>query len=465
MYEPKPSLGRFQDEALSFMKERDYGALFLPMGTGKSFVVIEWIKWKLRSADYSILPILIVAPKTVCHTWSSELRKFGPDIKFVSAADGTPSTRRAAVEVATDLESDILIANYEYLLRLQTLGLMPQTVICDESTRIKNVKAKRSKAAYAIGRGAKHRWILTGSPVPRGMEDIYGQASFLSDGALGLGNSKWVFLNRYFYAIPLGNSRQRMWKINTSQIDAIRKKVAPHSFRRERRQCLRLPEKIYQTQFVDMAPKTKKLYKEAVDFWRINGRETDYALAVDLWLRILCLGFDNDWNSIDCLKYNALADLLDDIGDAQIVIWTNFRKENKRVLEVVEKVGRKPVAITGEVSHGDRETRLRAFEQGTVDTAVIGEQVGAFGLNELRDADYVIYFSNGYDLELRQQSEDRTYRAGRVRPCTYVDFLTRGSIEQHIHKVLAGKEQISAAFLSVRDYIIAQVEKEIGCGG
>lgn len=444
MYESTPSLGSYQDDALQFMRGRRHGAIFLPMGTGKTWVMIEWIKEQLRN-NIPVLPVLIVAPKAVCHTWENELIRFGEGLSYTTAYDGTVSERREIVKaVMSNEEFDILIVNYEMLTRFPPV-INPTTIILDESTRIKNTKAARTKAAYRIGRFVKFKWILTGSPIPRGVEDIYGQIYFLDQGTT-LGKNYWAFMQRYFRAISIGAGR-RMWQVSPTGTQQIKQRVAPLIFQRDRKECLRLPEKIYSRRMVTMNEEIKRHQTQVLSYWRLEGKETNSHLAVDSWLRMLASGHSSDWTPINCDKYAACIDMLDDIDrNERVVVWTNYVAENKRLVKEIRKAGYSVISIIGEVSHDDRRDALRSFESSDIRICVISEQCGAFGLNELRDANYVCYFSNGYDLELRQQSEDRTFRAGREVPCNYIDLVTEGSIEQHILDLLETKSQMSEAF-------------------
>lgn len=444
MYEPAESLGSYQNEALQFMSQRRHGAIFLPMGTGKTWVVIEWIKAQLRNG-IDPLPVLIVAPKSVCHTWENELIRFGQGLSFTTAYEGPVSERRDIVKsVLSANEFDILIINYEMLTRMPpTIG--PTTIILDESTRIKNTKAARTKAAYRVGHYAKYKWILTGSPIPRGVEDIYGQIYFL-DGGATLGKNYWAFLQRYFSSVPIAPGR-RMWKISSAGTQQIKQRVAPLIFQRDRKECLRLPEKIYSRRMVEMHEEIKCHQAHVLEYWRLEGKETNSRLAVDAWLRMLASGHTGDWIPTACNKYASCLELVDDIDLSEsVVIWTNFIKEHKRLVSTLVSAGHSVVSIIGEVTQDARTLALRQFESRKARICVISEQCGAFGLNELREANFVVYFSNGYDLELRMQSEDRTFRAGREVPCNYIDLVTTGTIEQHILDLLETKNQMSESF-------------------
>lgn len=442
MFEPVKSIGMYQDYALDFMQGRHYGAIFLPMGTGKTYVMIEWMKKQKRDAIQAF-PVLILAPKMVCHTWCDELRKFGNGLSWVTAYDGSVASRVAKVQELSF--ADITIANYETAPKL--LGRTYRTVICDESTRIKNPKAVRSKAVYAIGQRATFRWILTGSPVPKGVEDIYGQIYFLDQGKL-LGKNKWAFTNRFFSPVPLGNGRQ-MWTISNANVQRIREIVSPLTFYRKREDCISLPGKLRSVRSIPMSPVIREHTNHIKEYWRHEGREADNALTITAWLRMLCAGFAGDWNPIECGKYSALVELLGDfdLGRDRVVVWTWYTKEQDRVVATLQTDGYKVVAIQGKDPHHVRQSRLAQFERGEISICVISIATGAFGLNELANADAVIYFSNSYDLELRQQSEDRTYRAGRTIPCVYIDLVTEGSIEQHIADILRTKDVKSQSFL------------------
>lgn len=463
MYEPMDPLGSYQEEAIQFMSEREVGAIFLPMGVGKTFCAIEWIKRRKRLECMNTFPVVIFAPKIVCNSWCEEMKKFGAGLTYTDLSNGPSIQRLKQLDLAIALDTDVIITNYEMANHIRNKTSVFNTVIVDESTRIKNVKAKRSQAIVAIGKKASFRWILTGFPVTKSIMDVYGQILFLDHGQR-LGTTYWQFLNRYCSPIQFGPGK-RGWVPKSTAVYEIRGRITPIMFQRDREQCVAMPGKNYVELIVEPTEEQSRVSKEIFDYWRVNGREMTNALSVDMAFRQCSLGFirgDGDSPAprfIGSSRYAAIRDLINDGGCVRAAVWTNFRAEQAELFRVLSESGARTYAINGSTDHRDRTRYLQSFEKGNCDVLIISEQVGSFGLNELRDADISIYCSNSYDLELRKQSEDRIYRAGRRDRPTYYDIVTRDSIDVHILKLLKSKNEASKAF--IRSAVLDSMEASL----
>lgn len=459
MFEPCTPLGDYQSEAIQFLNKNRQAAIFLPMGTGKTFCVIESLKMFKRVGIHDAFPVIIFAPKIVCHSWVTEIQRFGNGLTYVDISNGPSQKRLNIMQDALADDVDIFITNYEFAPKMDKLFTkLFGTVICDESTRIKNPKAQRSKAVYEIARCATYRRILTGSPITRGLEDIYGQAYCLDQGDR-LGSTLWKFYNRYFSPIDYGPG-QRGWVPKSGSTDRVKSVLRDVTFKKDRTDCYTLPDKRYVEIKVAPSAGQRKAFREITDYWRLNGREMFNALAIDSAMRQVACGFimGDEPMAYPCEKYIVLPELIQDAGeDSRVVVWTNFRIEQQRTIDILRDEGISCAAINGSTPHEDRTQHLMEFRDGHLPVIVISEQVGAFGLNELADADLIVYMSNSYDLELRKQSEDRTYRAGRKTSPVYYDLIVEGSIEEHILEILKSKHQLSKEFM--RDMVLRKLEE------
>lgn len=439
-YTPNDPIGQYQLEALDFMKSRESGALFLPMGTGKSWIIIEWMRYNYFNGN--VFPVLIIAPVPVCYTWIREIEKFAPELSCVNMFHGTWNERYE--RYIDNMDRDVFIINYESVCKLpETDYQVFQTVVCDESTKTKNPQAKRTKSIHKMAEAIPYRWICTGTPIPNGIIDIWSQA-FIIDRGSSLGTNFWRFRNRFF--TPRQLDRGRFYVPQSGAEKDIRSRIRKYIFSRLRSECLTLPEQIFTFRTAEPTKEMRLLETEIKTMWRQQGTETNTPLVVDTWLRKLALGFDINWNAVPCNKYAVLADTLQEIGEAQVVIWTNFHEETDRIVSTLQSCGWFPEVVDGRVDHERRSRILTLFESGEVSIIIVSTAVGAFGINELRWADYAIYFSNNYDYELRRQSEDRLLRAGRTCSPIYIDIVTTNSIEQHITDILQRKERVDATF-------------------
>ena len=248
-------------------------AYFMEMGTGKSKVLID-NACMLYDAG-KIKGLLVIAPKGVCPVWAeNELPTHLPDhITTRIARWSTNLTVAKKKEINHLFESNddlnILIINIDALITKKGASVIDSflnarlcMVAIDESTVIKNPKAKRTKAAIKLGNFARYRRILTGSPVTKSPLDIYSQCDFLNSHLLGF-SSYYGFRNRYAIMQDMHFGGRRIKQVTGYQnVEELQELVKEFSFRTTKEECLDLPEKVYVRREFDMTKEQKKAYDE-----------------------------------------------------------------------------------------------------------------------------------------------------------------------------------------------------------
>ena len=229
------------------------------------------------------------------------------------------------------------------------------------------------------------------------------------------------------------------------------------SYRVRKEDCLDLPEKIYQQRFVDFTAEQKRVYKQMQEqAWAIiQDQEVSFAnkLTEMLKLHQVCNGFLKTNEGIivkmeDCPKLKELIKVIEE-GDGKFIIWANYIHNIESISSLLKKLygENSVVSIYGAVSVEDISIAVYKFQNDSDVKFFVGNPTtGGYGLT-LTAASYVIYFSNSYNLEVRQQSEDRAHRIGQKKNVTYVDLLMRNSIDMLIVSALQKKIKISAETL------------------
>ena len=242
--------------ALKKSWQKDEYGYFMEMGTGKTKVLIDnlamlYDKGKVNAA-------LIIAPKGVYRNWlSQEIPKHLPshiDHKTVLWTALTSKTKDKEYQqlFKQDFDLHILLMNVEALSTKKGVEFADKFLKChktlmavDESTTIKNPKAKRTQNILRLGKLAKYRRILTGSPVTKSPLDLYSQCSFLNDHLLGF-TSYYTFRNRYAVMIDRNFGGRRVQIVGSYQrLDELSELLKPFSYRVLKEDCLDLPKKIY----------------------------------------------------------------------------------------------------------------------------------------------------------------------------------------------------------------------------
>jgi len=435
-------------------------AYFMEMGTGKTKVAIDNAAYLFKEKQIQL--VIVIAPNSVYQNWIKEIETHCPvedynifvhkvDKKFQYLAD---KLNFYLINVEAFSHQSGLQTLMPILLNLGRYTMM----ILDESTTIKNREAKRTKAICKLGTMAGYKRILTGSPITKSPLDLYTQCSFLSPSLLGF-KSFLSFRNRYcmMEPIPVSNDRVIMIPKYFINLHELEDKLKSFSYRVRKEDCLDLPEKIYQQRFVEFTIEQKRVYKQMQEqaFAIIQDKEISFAnkLTEMLKLHQVCNGFlkTNEGAIVeleDCPKLKELIKVIEE-GDGKFIIWANYIHNIESICKLLKKLygDKSVVSIYGAVSVEDRTIAVNKFQSDSDVKFFVGNPTtGGYGLT-LTAASYVVYFSNSYNLEVRQQSEDRAHRIGQKKNVTYVDILMRNSIDMLIVSALQRKIKISAETL------------------
>ena len=450
--------------ALERSWNKDTFAYFMEMGTGKTKVLIDnlamlYDKGKVDGA-------LIVAPKGVIGTWyNQELPAHLPNhIENVTVLWQSNINKKQKEKLDLLYETDhrlhILIMNVEAFSTDKGKKYAASFLRChksmaaiDESTTIKNPKAKRTKNILDIARLAPYRRIMTGSPVTRNPLDLYTQCEFLDPRHLDF-SSYYAFRNRYAEMKTMHVSGRSIQVVGGFRhLDELADSLKPFSYRVLKQDCLDLPDKIYMKREVQLTPEQKKLYeqmrKEALA--TLNGKTVTTMTALTQLMRlhqITCGHFAADDGTVQEIKNNRLIELLDVLEEIEgkAIIWAHYQHDVRNIYKLLEdKYGPGSVVhYYGKTLPDQRDYAIKNFKENDRVRFFVGTpQTGGYGIT-LVQANTVIYYSNGYDLEKRMQSEDRAHRIGQKKKVTYIDLIAEDTVDTKIVKSLRKKINIAS---------------------
>jgi len=456
-----------QMTALEKSWNKETYAYFMEMGTGKTKVLIDnlamlYDKGKVDGA-------LIIAPKGVVGTWyTNELPTHLPDhIENVTVLWQPNITKKQQESLDTLFEEGeglhILIMNVEAfstdkgkLFASKFMSCHNTLMAIDESTTIKNPSAKRTKNILALGKEAKYRRIMTGSPVTKNPLDLYSQCKFLSPWLLDF-SSYYAFRNRYAEMKTLhmhGRSIQVVDKFQN--LGELSDSLKNFSYRVLKEDCLDLPPKIFIKRQITLSPDQRKLYeqmkKEALAI--LNGKQVTTVNALTQLMRlhqITCGHFTADDGTTQRIPNNRISELMDILEETEgkAIIWAHYQWDIKDIIkEINKKYGPGSVVdYYGLTSQDERQPNIKKFQSDPKCRFLVGTPAtGGYGIT-LTAANTVIYYSNGYDLEKRLQSEDRAHRIGQKKAVTYVDINAENTVDEKIVKALRKKINIASEVL------------------
>jgi SNF2 family DNA or RNA helicase len=323
----------------------------------------------------------------------------------------------------------------------------------DESTTIKNPRAKRTKNILLLSKAAKYRRIMTGSPVTRNPLDLYSQCEFLDPKHLDF-PSYYAFRNRYAEMKTMFLSGRSVQVVGGFRhLEELSESLKAFSYRILKENCLDLPNKIYMEREIQLTSEQERLYEQMRQeaLATLNGKTVTTMTALTQLMRlhqITCGHFAADDGSIQEVKNNRLAELLDvlDEIEGKAIIWAHYQHDVKNIFKLLEdKYGPGSVVhYYGKTLPEQRDYAIKNFKENDRVRFFVGTpQTGGYGIT-LVQASTVIYYSNGYDLEKRMQSEDRAHRIGQKKKVTYIDFIAPNTIDEKIRKALRKKINIAS---------------------
>jgi SNF2 family DNA or RNA helicase len=288
--------------------------------------------------------------------------------------------------------------------------------------------------------------------------DLFSQCAFLDLGALGF-NSYYGFQNRYAIIQRRSMGAHSFNEITGyRRLDELGDKLDQFSLRVLKKDCLDLPEKVYQRREIPLTAEQMRLYKQMSDLALAQLSQGKLATTASVLTQIMrlqqiCCGFlQPDEGEIQEVKNNRLEELLAVTEEVQgkAIIWATWTYDILRIEKALrKKYGANAVATYyGDTEQDDRQETVDRFQDPESELRFfIGQpRTGGYGIT-LTEANTVIYYSNSYDLEIRLQSEDRAHRIGQEQSVTYIDLVSPGTIDEKILEALRDKINLAGTVL------------------
>lgn len=431
-----------QEIALSYLRSNDSFALFMEMGTSKTYPMLIRVLDLLKSGQ--IEDALIVAPKSALGSWVR-------DLDFFDTLD-----RQL-------LEDAITLINYDKVWRKGKDSPYYKkwgAIILDESHNIKNRTSQRAKFLLEIATVTKYRYILTGSPISNGaLEDIFAQFAFL-DPYIERGRVYSNIFKRHFESMASGktfkgsyyefldryailNRFHKPYKyINVKELQSL---INEHSYRVKKSECLDLPEKL-PDEIIYVENKEKALYKKLSTTSAILEYEilAENPLSRMVKLRQLSSGFiknESELFTFKCEKLEILQEIIERYDtDKKLVIFAEFKFSIASICELLNKLKINHVVLDGEQKN---KTIWRDFQNDDSIRVIVCQYQTANAGIDLFTSDTIIYYEPTLRSTILEQSRDRIHRSGQKNKCSYIHLLVKGTVEEAIYKALSGYADFS----------------------
>lgn len=470
-YAPPVRPWAHQREALARMADLPAFALFMDMRTGKTKVILD--EWGAMVSSGQVEQLLVVAPAGVYRTWEGAAREhLDPSLLRAStlvtwsARDSERATERTRSILGSREGPKILLVNVEALSKVERarelcslfLARAPTTLVVDESTTIKDHKAKRTKFCLLLARRAKVRRILSGLPSPQSPLDLYSQFCFLDPSIVGTSTFAG-FRGRYarMKRVPFGPGGRWIDIVDGYQnLEDLQSRISPFSFRVRLDECYDLPPKMYLRRDVDMTEEQRKIYREMKEFATASLGQAERVTATIVLTQILRLHQvlaghvrSDSGEEVD-VEENKTAEMMRILenhpADRKAIIWAAYDRSVRKIARALTDArGEGSVARFWGGNSSEREEEERRFLKDPrcrfmVATAASGGRGRTWPV-----ADLVIYYSNTHSLEHRLQSEERSQAVGKMRSVAYFDLVCPGTVEEKILEALRAKISLSDA--------------------
>lgn len=493
-----------QTRTFELAKDLPGWGCFWSVGSGKSYMAILFLRWKYNLAG-KILPTIIITPPRPVPGWKKQwLTHTHIKDKQVIPLVGTGKQRIKLFKEATAKTDELVfITNYESLLMPELFKLFkewgPRAIVADESHRIKNYAAQRSKKLDELANPycfttkkllpKPYTYILSGSPILTSPMDLFMQFKIL-DGGKTFGWNFFAFRARYFRDRNAGMPKYKyfpQWEIMTKEKDnfdalgEIQSKMALLSNYIEKKDCLDLPPELDEVIEVGMSRDQERAYREMkndlITFYKSRACTASLAITKALRLMQIVSGYvavetpgeveRKLLDFEDSPRIEAFKEWLEEMLECgqSVLVWAVFKHNYKALGKAIDEVFAKMkvnyswVECHGDISSAKQNAALQKFQNDPECRVFMGHpKSGGIGVNELMKAGVDLVYSRDFSLESYIQSRGRNHRDGTREmghsQIIHYNMITTGTIDELAHNKLVNKQDMS-------DKLLSEIVKEL----
>lgn len=424
-------------------------ALFLEMGLGKTAITLDAIR-RLKYDYLCVRKVLVIAPKKVAEsTWQNEAAKWEEFAGLTfSAVLGSQADRIDALNTPADIYL-VNRENTQWLVGYYKHKWPFDMVVIDESSSFKNHQAKRFKALKLVRTRIKRMVLLTGTPSPKSLMDLWAQIYLLDEGQR-LGKTITAYRDAYFTPDKRNATVVFSYALKAGAEEAIYSRISDICISMRSSDYLDLPELIYNDIPVLLDDKATRTYKrlERDTLLELEDETTitaGTAAVLSNKLLQLCNGavYDEDGNVVELqsCKVDALVETIEQLGDQHAIICYNFKHDKDRILKALAKTGQRIAVYTG----AEQE---REWNAGNIDLLLVQPASCGYGLNLQTGGHHVIWFGLTWSLELYQQTNKRLHRQGQTCPVLVHHLIVKGGVDEDVIKALHSKDMTQESLLN-----------------
>ena len=463
----------YQEEGydwLIFMRDNQFGAVLADdMGLGKTVQLITYLL-TVHARPETEKPSLIICPTSVLGNWQKEIERFAPSLSIHTHYGPTREKDEEFTGLISRLRPDVILTTYG--TASQDGEMLAETeftsITLDEAQNIKNMQTKQSKTIRKL-RG-QHHIALTGTPIENRLSELWAIFDFIHKGYFG--NFR-TFTDNFIIPIERDDSERDKQK--------LRAKIRPFLLRRTKNDpdlLLNLPKKLEQNEYCPLTTEQAALYESFLDETKfklqtLTGFEKKGLILTMLSrLKQLCnhpaLFLKEPHGPASQLvarsdKLSGIVSMAGNIAEngEQCIIFTQYIGMGKLIQHCLSELHDIDVPfLTGSMPKGQRDSLVDAFQNGEFPVFVLSLRAGGTGLN-LTAANHVLHADRWWNPAVENQATDRAYRIGQTKFVHVHKFVTIGTIEEKIDKMLAEKAALSADLIQSSQWLTELSDREL----
>ena len=440
----------YQRIAIERVMENTHYGLLLDMGLGKTISTLYAIE-QLMYDSFEVQKVLIIAPKKVAEsTWAQEARKWNQTKHLrVASILGSANDRIQAVES----EADIYVMNrenvqwlYEYLNGKKIFPF--DMLVIDESSSFKNPQAKRFKAMRKMRPLFKRIVILTGTPVPNTLMDLWAQM-YLLDGGERLGKTITEYRTRYFRPDKTNGHIVYSYRLQQDADETIYGKIQDICMSLKAKDYLNLPDRIDNVITIELTDKERELYREMerTHILTLVDEEISALNAAAVANKLLQMANGAIYNEdgeaivIHSQKIERLKELVEVNEGKPILVFYNFKHD----LESIKDAFPKSVELKTDAD-------VEEWNTGNIQMLLAHPASAGYGLNLQAGGHIIVWYGLTWSLEQYQQANARLHRQGQQEPVIVHHLVAKDTMDEQVMRALERKEVGQDALLEAIKY-------------
>lgn len=455
---------------LVFMRDYRFGACLADdMGLGKTIQLISYLL-NVHSRPDTSSPSLIICPTSVLGNWQKEIERFAPSLVVHTHYGPSRAKDEAFDQLLAERKPDVLLTTYGTATQDdETLsGTVFASITLDEAQNIKNMQTKQSRAIRKLH--GEHQIALTGTPIENRLSELWAIFDFIHKGYFG---SFRTFNEQFIIPIERDDSAVEKRK--------LRAKIRPFLLRRTKNDPdlqLNLPKKLEQNEYCPLTTEQAALYESFIEDTKfkldtLTGFERKGLILKMLSrLKQLCnhpaLFLKEPASPADemlrrSVKLNRIVSMAADIASngEQCLIFTQYIGMGQLIRQCLSELHDLDVPfLSGSMPKGQRDHLVEAFQAGEFPIFILSLKAGGTGLN-LTAANHVLHADRWWNPAVENQATDRAYRIGQTKFVHVHKFVSVGTIEEKIDKMLQEKAALSADLIQSSQWISELSDAEL----